>query len=118
MKKTILALWVALTLFACVQPAYEKTVVITLKVNGIKDIQTVGVRGEGAPLSWDEDIYLQPVVKDSLYTLTATARTGYTFTEIKFTVNGQFELEGKPNRRQEFAEGDTTFYNATYNVEK
>jgi putative oxidoreductase len=116
MKKTILALWAVLALFACVQPAYEKTVVITLKVNGIKDIKTVGVRGEGGPLSWNKDIYLQPVVKGSLYTLTATARTGYTFTEIKFTVNGEFELDGKPNRRLEFAKGDTTYYGATFNV--
>lgn len=102
---------------ACVQPAYNKTVVLTLKVNGIQDIQTVGVRGEGSPLSWNKDLLLEPVVPDSLYTVTVTGRTAYTFTEIKFTVNGQFELEGKPNRRLEFAPGDTTFYQATFNVQ-
>lgn len=110
-----LGLWMALLFAGCVQPAFDKTVVIYLQVKGIKDIETVGVRGEGKPLSWNEDLLMEPVVKDSLYTITATGRTAYTFTEIKFTVNGVFELEGKPNRRLEFAKGDTTYYRATFN---
>lgn len=112
--KICFGLFVASLLLGCVQPAFDRTVVIYLQVNGM-DIETVGVRGEGKPLSWNEDLLMEPVVKDSLYTITATGRTAYTFTEIKFTVNGVFELEGKPNRRLEFAKGDTTYYRATFN---
>ena len=115
MMKIIFIWCAALTLKGCVQPSFEKTVVFTLQVKGIRDIETVGVRGQGEPLSWREDLLMKPVVKDSLYTITANGKTGYTFTEIKFTVNGQFELEGKPNRRLEFAPGDTTYYHAIYN---
>jgi hypothetical protein len=76
----------------------------------------VGVRGEGNPLSWREDFAMTPLSADSLYTVTITGQTPYDFTEIKFTVNGQFELEGKENRRLVFT-GDTTFYKAKFNVE-
>jgi hypothetical protein len=107
-----------LSLTACVQKAYKKTAVVTLKINGIKDIKTVGIRGNGNPLSWEKDYEMTPIVKDSLYTATITAVTGYKFAEIKFTVNGEFELLDKPNRRVEFAKGDTTFYNAVFNTLK
>lgn len=112
----IAALLLATT--GCVQKAYKKTVVVTLKTAGKQNIQTVGIRGEGKPLSWREDLPMQPVVKDSLYTATVTAVTGYKFAEIKFTIDGEFELNGQPNRRVVFSEGDTTFYNAVFNVSK
>jgi hypothetical protein len=56
------------------------------------------------------------LVKDSLYTVTIAGQTPYDFTEIKFTVNGQFELENKDNRRLVFT-GDTTYYRAKFNVD-
>lgn len=102
----------------CVQKAYKKTVVITLTVSGMKDINTVGIRGNGKPLNWDQDVALQPVIKDSLYTATITTITGYRFAEIKFTVNGEFELQNQPNRRLELNDKDTTYYNAVFNLNK
>lgn len=102
----------------CVQKAYKKTVVVTLNTAGKQNIQTVGIRGGGKPLSWREDLPMQPEVKDSLYTATVTAVTGYKFAEIKFTIDGEFELKEQPNRRVEFSEGDTTFYNAVFNIAK
>lgn len=106
------------TATGCVQKAYKKTVVVILNTAGKQNIQTAGIRGEGKPLSWREDFLMQPVVKDSLYTATITAITGYKFTEIKFTIDGEFELNGQPNRRVVFSDGDTTFYNAVFNVAK
>jgi putative oxidoreductase len=103
---------------SCVQKSYKKTVIITLVVNHAKDIKTVGIRGNGKPLSWDKDFPLKPLVKDSLYTLTTTVLTGYKFAEIKFTVNGEFELKERPNRRLVFSNNDTTYYNAVFNKEK
>jgi hypothetical protein len=104
--------------FGCVQKSYKKTVVVTLTVQNMHDIKTVGIRGEGNPLSWDSDFEMKPTIKDSVYTASVSAVTGYKFAEIKFTVNGEFELQDKPNRRVEFAEGDTTFYNAVFNALK
>lgn len=103
---------------SCVQKSYKKTIVIKLIVNHIKDIKTVGIRGNGKPLSWDKDFALKPLVKDSLYTVTATVLTGYKFAEIKFTVNGEFELKKQPSRRLVFSNNDTTYYNAVFNLEQ
>ena len=92
MKKysIILISLVLLSLASCVQKSYTKTVVVTLKVSSIKDIKSVGIRGQGKPLSWDSDFEMKPLVKDSMYTATITAVTGYKFAEIKFIVNGDF----------------------------
>ena len=102
----------------CVQKSYKKTIIIKLTIPHIKDIKTVGIRGNGNPLSWDKDLALKPLVKDSLYTLATTVLTGYKFAEIKFTVNGEFELKERPNRRLVFSDSDTTNYNAVFNVEQ
>jgi len=107
-----------LSLAGCVQKSYKKTVIVTLAVPGIKDIKSAGVRGEGKPLSWDYDFEMKPIVKDSLYTATVTAVTGYKFAEIKFTVNGEFELKGQANRRVLFSDKDTTYYTAVFNANK
>jgi putative oxidoreductase len=101
---------------SCVQSTRPRVVVMTLDVAGMGPVKSVGVRGEGNPLSWKEDKPLTAIVPDSLYTLTVTGHTPYDFTEIKFTVNGQFELENKANRRLVFT-GDTTYYKATFNIE-
>jgi hypothetical protein len=102
----------------CVQKTYKKTVVVTLSLPNKKEVKTVGIRGEGKPLSWDADLEMQPIVKDSLYTTTITAVTGYKFGEIKFTVNGGFELKEQPNRRVVFSDKDTTYYNAIFDQNK
>lgn len=116
MKSAINLLLVSLTicLSGCVQKAYKKTVVFTLAVNNIKDIQAVGLRGNGKPLSWETDYPLQTVVKDSLYRVTVSTVTGYKFAEVKFTVNGEFELKNQPNRRIDLYDNDTTYYNAVF----
>lgn len=103
---------------SCVQKSYKKTVVVTLTVPNMRDIKTVGIRGEGKPLSWDSDFEMKPIIKDSIYTASATVVTGYKFAEIKFVVNGEFELKDKPNRRVVFSTKDTTYYNAVFDVNK
>lgn len=116
MPKLILSvlLGMLIALSACVQKTHRKTVVFTLHTEGQKDIKTVGLRGEGSPLSWRQDTLMKEIVKDSLYQLTISATTGYKFVEVKFTINGEYELKEQPNRRVEFAEGDTTRYEAVF----
>jgi len=104
-------------LFAgCVQETRKVTVAYHIVVNDIANIKSVGVRGSDKPLSWESDLPLEPMVKDSLYRAYVTYNTGYRFTEVKFVVNDTFELNGMENRRVIFSEKDTTVYNALYNV--
>lgn len=107
---------VALT--SCVQKSYERTVVFTLDVSNVKNIKTVGLRGEGKPLSWANDLGMKLIKNDSLYTISVTAVTGYKFVDVKFVVNGEFELQNKPNRRVFFNENGITNYDAIFNIEK
>ncbi|TGE24507.1 hypothetical protein E5K00_04655 [Hymenobacter aquaticus] len=107
----------SLLLPACVQPAHDKTVVYLLDVRGLPNVRQVGLRGRDKPLSWDQDLPLTPVGPDStLYRAVVTTRTGYRITEVKFTVNGDFELKNADNRRIEFGPGDTTVYRARFDV--
>ncbi|BFG70986.1 hypothetical protein KACHI17_18670 [Sediminibacterium sp. KACHI17] len=105
------------TLASCVQKTYKKTVVFELDVSQLKDIQTVGLRGDDKPLDWDAGIPMTAIKKDTTYTVTATFVTGYKFTEVKFAVNDEFELKGKNNRRINFSEKDTTYYKAVFDKE-
>jgi hypothetical protein len=118
-NKLIFALFLVFFATNCVQKTSLKTVVVHLTIKGRQDIKTVGIRGNGKPLSWDKDFLMKTVVQDSLYTVTITARTAYKFAEIKFTVNGEFELQNKPNRRVIFNEkNDTTVYKAVFDNTK
>jgi hypothetical protein len=107
---------IAIIISSCVQKSSKKTVVVKLNVAGIKNIQTVGIRGNEKPLSWDNDMQLKPIIKDSIYEATFSLVTGYKFTEAKFTVNGEFELKDKDNRRIIFSDKDTTVYEAKFEI--
>jgi hypothetical protein len=101
---------------SCVQKSSKKTIIVKLNVAGQKDIKSVGIRGNEKPLSWDYNRELVALLKDTLYTDTFSFVTGYKFTEVKFTVNDNFELNDKPNRRIVFAEGDTVVYEAIFDT--
>ena len=109
-----------LLLPGCVQKSADKTVVYLLDVRGLPNVRQVGLRGRDKPLSWDQDLPLTPTGPDSsLYRAVVTTRTGYLVTEVKFTVNGEFELKEADNRRIEFSpSSDTTVYRARFSVAK
>jgi hypothetical protein len=114
-KPPIIALLLSLILTSCVQKTYQKTVVFTLDASEIKNIKTVGIKGNDKPLSWSKNSEMKAIKKDSLYQSTITFETGYTFTEIKFMVNDSLEFENQDNRRVNFSTTDTTFYKAKFN---
>jgi putative oxidoreductase len=60
---------------------------------------------------------MKELIKDSLYTISSEVETGYKFLAIKFTVNGEFELKDKSNRRVIFNESGKTIYTAKYDFE-
>jgi PBP1b-binding outer membrane lipoprotein LpoB len=113
--KLLISVVAILVLSSCVQKSSEKTIIVKLNVQDMEHIESVGIRGNENPLSWDYDMELVPVIKDSLYTATFSLITGYKFTEVKFTVNGQFELNDQDNRKIFFSENDTTVYEAIFN---
>jgi hypothetical protein len=111
----IIALLLSLILTSCVQKTYQRIVVFTLDASEIKNIKTVGIKGNDKPLSWSKSSEMRAIKKDSLYQSTITFETGYTFTEIKFMVNDSLEFENQDNRRVNFSTTDTTFYKAKFN---
>lgn len=116
-NKFIIAVVITFSAIACVQQAFLKTVVVTLTVKNKKRIEKVGIRGNGNPLSWNQDFLMKEVIKDSVYTATLTTMSAYRFAEIKFTLNGEWELKDKPNRVVYFSDkSDTTIINAIYDV--
>lgn len=117
-SKLVLLVITLLSLSACVQKSSKKTVVVLLHVESIRDVHSVGIRGNTKPLSWESDLELTPLRKDTLYTAIFSLVTGYKFIEAKFTVNGQFELNEQENRRIIFGNKDTCIYEAKFNVVK
>jgi hypothetical protein len=116
LSKNLIVIFIGLLTIttSCVQKTYKKIVVFTVDVSGIKKINKVGVRGENKPLDWNYDTEMKVIKKDSLYQATVVFETGYKFAEIKFTVNDEFELKEKDNRRINFSEKGTTLYNAKF----
>lgn len=118
----LLCLAACVALAACVQPAHERVVVYLLDAARVPPLadgapHRAGVRGEDAPLSWERDSTMTPVLRDSLFRTVVTYRTGALVTEMKFTLDGIVELEGRGNRRIRFAPlGDTTVVRAVFDA--
>ncbi len=118
MKRFLLSLSILTilkTFSSCVQKTYDRKVRFLVDVNQMAPIKSCGLRVSNNPLSWDQDLEMKPIVKDSLYSVAVTFNTGYLGCEVKFVVNGQFELQNQDNRRFAFdIEKDTTFYSAVF----
>lgn len=116
--KTLIICSITIYLTSCVQKTYERKVTFLLHTEQLKNIEKVGLRGKNRPLSWQKDLEMTAVKKDSLYSVTVTFLTGYKFAEVKFVVNDEFELQDKDNRRVVFNENGETIYEATFNKEQ
>ncbi len=58
---------------------------------------------------------MEVVKKDSLYKKTFEINTGRLCTELKFTINGNFELQDKENRKVYFDKNGETVFKAKFN---
>lgn len=115
MRTLSLTILLVLCIYGCVQKTYTRTVVYKLTVPSTDSVTTVSIKGKDEPLSWDEGKPLEKI-DSNVYQTMVTYKTGYLFTEVKFVVNGNFELENQPNRVVNFSKSDTTFYNAVFGV--
>ena len=103
-------------LTSCVQKTYERKVRFILDVSNEENVKSVGIRGSNNPLSWQSDLEMKPLIEDSIYVADVTFVTGYLGVEMKFVVNGQFELQNEENRRIPFdLKSDTTVFKAVFN---
>lgn len=115
MKMKLTVLLLLLLLASCVQQTRKRVIVVTLQVPKGENIQTVGLRGSEKPLSWQTDYPMAEMVKDRLYKATIMTTTGYLFTEMKCTINGNFEMQDQSNRRIVFdTHKDTTHVNLIF----
>ena len=103
-----------LSLSSCVQKTKKHSITLLLDISGKKNVKTVGIRGNDKPFSWDFDTEMEVVKKDLLYKKTFEIETGRLCTELKFTVNGNFELQDKNNRKVYFNQNGKTIYKAKF----
>lgn len=96
---TICCLVFGLTLMSCVQQTHIKKVTFELDMRKVMEFETVGIRGDIKPLSWQETVGLKDEDRDSIYTATLEFDTASNQLNFKFVINGEeFELEGQNNR--------------------
>lgn len=101
---------------SCVQKAYDQKITLTVDVSKIDTtIFKVGVRGNDQPMSWEQDLPMKEIIKDSIYQVDFAIHTGYKFTEFKFVVNDDFELKDQANRKLYFEDDQKTIYKAIFN---
>ncbi len=118
MKKYILIIAVVFGLTSCVQKTHKRIVTVFVDVSKVKNIQTVGIRGADKPMSWNEDLVMEVVKKDSLYKKTFVINAGRMCTELKFTVNGNFEPSLQDNRKVFYNQSGTTVLKAVFDEMK
>ncbi len=63
-----------------------------------RGFQTVGIRGNIAPLSWDKDYPLSDPDQDGIYEATIDFKTDKKYVQYKFKTDLQWELEDSDNR--------------------
>jgi predicted phosphohydrolase len=110
MKKILVIIVTVFSLLvtSCVQKTYKRTVVYTLDVSNLKNVEKVGVRGWDNPLSWNNDFPMKKTTKPHIYQVAVTSITGRICTQYKFAVNDEIE-EGE-NRKIYFDNTKDTTY--------
>ncbi|MEO1217499.1 MAG: hypothetical protein AAFY45_28490, partial [Bacteroidota bacterium] len=107
MKKILIYIGVLLLSVACVQPTIKHNITVELDMRKVENVQSVGIRGEYPPLSWNETFPLSDPDGDGIYTGSFIMDIPYDDFQYKFVLNGsEFELQGQDNRVLNF-EGKT-----------
>ena len=109
-----------LSLMSCVQQTHIKKVTFELDMRSVADFETVGIRGDIKPLSWQETIVLNDIDGDSIYTTSLEFDTASNQLNFKFVINDEeFELEGQNNRVLPFEyKPEELKYNSSFDQEE
>ncbi len=106
---------ILLLMSSCVQEVHLKKVTLSVDMNEIENVDVVTVRGDFTSPPWSQEIELSDTDDDGVFQITLereTAQFGMTF---KFLRNGQYELEGQPNRELLFEyQPETITYKAEF----
>ncbi len=118
MKTYTLLLFIALFLaYSCVQDKHSKTIHFKINMKQIHNISNVGLRGDTAPLSWNETLLLTDEDGDSIYDGEIQLNSASYDIEFKFVNQDTiFELQDQPNRSIRFEyKPEKIIYEATFN---
>lgn len=101
MKKIAIIITSVVLLFAsCVQKEFDKKVTFLVDTNGIKDITSIGIRGNFLPNKWKETVPLIDKNNDGVYEITFNEKTAVYGINFKFVKNGvDYELKDEENRQ-------------------
>ena len=116
MKHIITTIVILITLASCVQEQPKKSISVSVNMQDVAGIETVGFRGD-FPLSWKETTYLSDEDKDGIYEEDFTIYSAKNEIQFKFIYKDSiYELNDSPNRKLalEFKE-ETIEINATFN---
>ena len=110
----------SLSIMSCVQEEHDKTVIFYLDMNGVKNVNTVGIRGNFLPKKWKETVPMTDKNNDGIYEFSVSRKTAAYAIEFKFVKNDtKFELTDKSNREIVFEyKPETIEYNAKFNNNK
>lgn len=114
--KQIVILMTLLLTMSCVQDTKSKTITIMVDMNGIENIDNIGIRGSILPLSWKETTLLTDDDNDGIYKTTFSLNTASYDIEFKFVKNDFiFELKNQKNRNIIFEyKPETIVYKASF----
>jgi len=119
MKKYIKIIAIAaITLFgSCVQKEHMKTVTFSVDMNGIENIESVGIKGDFTDQAWRQIVPLSDEDGNGIYEITFNRETAAYGIEFKFVLNEkETELQGQENRELVFEyKPETLVYQTKFN---
>jgi len=89
-------------------------------MNGIENIESVGIRGDFLPNRWRETVPMTDKNNDGIYEITFSEKTAVYGIEFKFVKNNNdFELQNKNNREIVFEyQPEVIEYHTKFNTNK
>lgn len=114
---SILAITVLFCTTSCVQETHVKTITFKIDMNGVENLENVGLKGNFTNPSWKQLIPMTDDNNDGIYEATLSQKTAVNAIRFKFVNQGAYELKDQPNRKLEFEyKPQTITYEATFDV--
>lgn len=113
----VVGLAIALSSVGCVQKVHPKKITLSVDMSAIENVNTVTVKGDFTSPPWTEALSLSDADGDQIYEIELARETAQFGMMFKFLKNGEYELEGQPNRELQFRyQPEQLYYNAVFNI--